>query len=200
MDPYSTLGIDEGADKDDIKKAYKKKASENHPDKVGGGSTEMVAINKAYSILSDEEKKSNYDKYGNSESNLEQDTKSVLCQLFMLLIDSTNNLEIDLKKSMIKNLNENSHEHHKQIKKNRKQIKKYMKVKSKLKSKNKMFASTINEQMIILDHNIRESEYKIQVLELCLKNMDDFNYEFEQSDGSGLPSWIGESGTAGNPL
>lgn len=62
-DPYKILGIKKDASKKDIKNAYRKLASEKHPDK-GGNSDEFAEINDAYSILSDPIRKLNYDKYG----------------------------------------------------------------------------------------------------------------------------------------
>jgi DnaJ-class molecular chaperone len=60
MDYYSTLGISKNATPDEIKKAYRKLASVHHPDK--GGDTKLFQeIEEAYRILSDPEKKSQYD-------------------------------------------------------------------------------------------------------------------------------------------
>lgn len=66
-DYYGVLGIAKGATQEEIKKAYRKKAKEHHPDK-GGNEDEFKAILEAYECLSDEAKKQNYDKYGHAES------------------------------------------------------------------------------------------------------------------------------------
>lgn len=62
-DYYEVLGIDKTASKDDIKKAYRKKAMEHHPDK-GGDEGIFKEIVEAYETLSDDNKKANYDRYG----------------------------------------------------------------------------------------------------------------------------------------
>lgn len=60
---YETLGIDRSASAVDIKKAYRKRAMESHPDK-GGNAEEFKKLQEAYEVLSDEQKKSVYDRYG----------------------------------------------------------------------------------------------------------------------------------------
>lgn len=65
---YSILGIQKNASGEEIKKAYRKKALENHPDK-GGNEENFKKINFAYSILSDVKKKANYDENGSTEEN-----------------------------------------------------------------------------------------------------------------------------------
>jgi DnaJ family protein A protein 2 len=63
QDLYSVLGITKEASQSDIKKAYKKLAFKHHPDK--GGDEEMFKkISHAYSILSDEAKRKQYDTFG----------------------------------------------------------------------------------------------------------------------------------------
>jgi molecular chaperone DnaJ len=57
---YQVLGVTENATKDEIKKAFKEKSKITHPDK-GGSEEEFKKINNAYSILSDDEKKRQYD-------------------------------------------------------------------------------------------------------------------------------------------
>lgn len=63
-DYYNLLGVDKGASKDDIKKAFYKLAAKYHPDKKGGDETKFKEINEAYQTLSDEKKRKEYDTYG----------------------------------------------------------------------------------------------------------------------------------------
>ena len=62
-DYYNILGISRNASQEEIKKAYYKLAHKYHPDK-GGDKTKMKEINQAYQILSDKEKKEQYDRFG----------------------------------------------------------------------------------------------------------------------------------------
>ncbi len=63
---YETLGISENASADEIKKAYRKLARKYHPDinKDESAVEKFKEINAAYEVLSDPEKKSQYDQYG----------------------------------------------------------------------------------------------------------------------------------------
>ena len=62
-DYYQILGISKGSSQDDIKKAYRKLAHKYHPDK-GGDEKKFKEINEAYQILSDKEKRGQYDRFG----------------------------------------------------------------------------------------------------------------------------------------
>lgn len=63
-DLYETLGVKKGASDDEIKKAYRKLAHKYHPDKAGGDAEKFKEINAAYQVLSDKEKRGQYDQYG----------------------------------------------------------------------------------------------------------------------------------------
>lgn len=63
-DYYQILGLDRKASKDDIKKAFHKLAHRYHPDKKGGDTEKFKEISEAYSILSDDRKRAEYDSYG----------------------------------------------------------------------------------------------------------------------------------------
>ncbi|EEU8399661.1 J domain-containing protein [Campylobacter lari] len=65
---YETLGVSQNASADEIKKAYRKLARQYHPDinKEAGAEEKFKEINAAYEILSDEKKRAQYDKYGDS--------------------------------------------------------------------------------------------------------------------------------------
>jgi len=63
-DYYSVLGIPRTATQDEIKKAYRKLAHEHHPDKKHGNEDKFKEVNEAYQVLSDPQKRSNYDTFG----------------------------------------------------------------------------------------------------------------------------------------
>lgn len=65
-DYYQTLGIPKSASKEDIKKAYRKLAHQYHPDKAGGDEKKFKEINEAYHLLSDDQKRAQYDQFGSS--------------------------------------------------------------------------------------------------------------------------------------
>ncbi|MFA6502652.1 MAG: molecular chaperone DnaJ [Candidatus Paceibacterota bacterium] len=65
-DYYNVLGVDKKATQDDIKKAFRKLAHKYHPDKGGTDESKFKEITEAYSVLSDEKKRREYDAYGQS--------------------------------------------------------------------------------------------------------------------------------------
>ena len=67
-DYYKILGVEKNASKEDIKKAFRKLAHEHHPDK-GGNAEKFKEANEAYSVLSDDKKRSQYDTYGSTSFN-----------------------------------------------------------------------------------------------------------------------------------
>jgi len=63
-DYYNVLGVDKRATPDDIKKAFRKLAHKYHPDKGGTDESKFKEITEAYSVLSDDKKRREYDAYG----------------------------------------------------------------------------------------------------------------------------------------
>ena len=69
MDYYKILDVDKNASKEEIKKAYRKMAMKYHPDRNKGNkeAEEMFKkANEAYAVLSDDEKRKQYDTYGST--------------------------------------------------------------------------------------------------------------------------------------
>lgn len=63
-DYYELLGVQKNASKEDIKKAFHKLAHKFHPDKKEGDADKFKEVSEAYSILSDDKKRAEYDSYG----------------------------------------------------------------------------------------------------------------------------------------
>lgn len=66
---YDVLGVSKQASDQDIKRAYRKLAKQYHPDvnKEPGAQDQFKAIQEAFDVLSDPDKKANYDRYGSPE-------------------------------------------------------------------------------------------------------------------------------------
>ena len=70
MDYYEILGVDKKDTSTQIKKAYRKLALKYHPDKNNGdkdAEAKFKGISEAYAVLSDPEKKQQYDHYGSTD-------------------------------------------------------------------------------------------------------------------------------------
>ncbi len=66
-DYYNILGVSKSASADEIKRAYRKLAHQYHPDKNKGDDTKFKEINEAYQVLSDPQKKANFDQFGTAD-------------------------------------------------------------------------------------------------------------------------------------
>lgn len=64
-DYYEVLGVSKSASADELKKAFRRKAIEHHPDK-GGDEAKFKEINEAYEVLKDDKKRQRYDQFGHA--------------------------------------------------------------------------------------------------------------------------------------
>ncbi len=64
---YDILGVDKNASESEIKAAFRALAHKHHPDK-GGDEAKFKEINEAYQVLSDKQKRAQYDRFGSANS------------------------------------------------------------------------------------------------------------------------------------
>jgi molecular chaperone DnaJ len=65
-DYYEILGVNKGATKEEIQRAFHKLAHKYHPDKRGGDEAKFKEVNEAYQTLADQKKRQQYDLYGSA--------------------------------------------------------------------------------------------------------------------------------------
>ncbi len=65
-DYYKILGVEKSATEDEIKKAFRRKAHEHHPDKKSGNEQAFKDVNEAYGILGDKDNRAKYDQFGSA--------------------------------------------------------------------------------------------------------------------------------------
>src|SRR6201996_4537204 len=71
-DYYEVLGVERGCSESALKSAFRKLAMEHHPDRNGGceeAAGRFKEINEAYEVLSDEQKRAAYDRFGHAGVN-----------------------------------------------------------------------------------------------------------------------------------
>lgn len=88
VDHYATLGVSRGANADEIRAAFRSKASAAHPDRGGDGDA-MAAINRAYAVLSNPATRASYDAGGGDqlEKPIEDEARDMLLGAFSQVID-----------------------------------------------------------------------------------------------------------------
>lgn len=65
-DYYKIIGVEKGASQEEIKRSFRKLAHEHHPDKKTGSEEKFKELNEAYQVLSNPEKRKQYDQFGST--------------------------------------------------------------------------------------------------------------------------------------
>jgi DnaJ-class molecular chaperone len=94
MSLYTTLGLTKDATDEQIRKAYKSSAQRTHPDKEGGNDNEFKAVQLSYDVLSDPERRKEYDETGNTNQKVDLETE-VIQELAGLLNSIIANTDVD---------------------------------------------------------------------------------------------------------
>jgi curved DNA-binding protein CbpA len=94
MDHYEQLGVKPDATADEIKSAYRAKASQTHPDK-GGSAEEFTPIATAYEVLSDPNRRLLYDSTGQDrQTPIEKEVQQILLSLFNEALQQPHDIEL----------------------------------------------------------------------------------------------------------
>lgn len=177
MSLYSDLGLDKGAIDEDIKRAYRKKARETHPDK-GGSSEKFQIVSNAYAILSDAERRQRYDETG--EGGYVDEKSVVYQQLGVMLfgvIENTPDLDhTDLIAKMKQIISEGKKKADKETAATKKKIEAYQRTMKRFKNRN----NKKNRLADMIKHNVGVLEMKLGEIAKMRKLGDDMEAVVEE--------------------
>lgn len=176
---YETLGVDKTATADTIKRAYRKKAKESHPD-IGGDENEMQALTVAYSVLKDNARRAHYDETGeDSQQSFDMEVKNLVLQVFNEAIQKNASHCLNAARKM---LNEKQNE----FKAQRSQM---MKERQRLKGKQKKIKVRVGENLfdLIIEQgvagitvNLDRLEHAMKVFTAAIKMLDEYESSEEE--------------------
>lgn len=183
--PYEILEVDKKASQEQIKRAYRKKASKAHPDINGGSSESFLPVKWAYDILSDEEMKRQFDETGFvKEKSLKNLALEQVLTLLAQVIQAVPELEsADLMKMMRQHISNDARNASDNRLKHLKESERVMKSALRFVHKNggentlKMVLEQRSEALKTVALKLDE---QIKLFNDMLTILDDFEYRFEK--------------------
>jgi len=190
---YSNLGVDQNASDEDIKKAYKRKASKHHPDR-GGDSETFQEIGRSYMVLSDPQRRESYDASGGQDDR-KTGVDTVLAEAYAALGQQFNSVleaslqsveTIDLVATILANVQKNRQAFRQQIAQQN-QIKERMQEAQRRLSNNSeneefvpVFENVISANLHRIDLAIKQMEHNIEVNLAMVEILNDYQYRKDE--------------------
>lgn len=188
-DPYEALGVGRDASPEDIKRAYRRKAQETHPDK-GGSAVKFVPVQRAYALLASPSRKAEYDKTGRDpgEHRAEEDSRTkMLRRIASMFLGACEELNpetdhiIERVQEAIENIGINTR---RDIDKLRARVAKLERAKPRLKWKNKgaenVLVGVLDSQITKLNEAIERGEEEMANISLMLLLLAEYDWEVDE--------------------
>lgn len=186
MNLYEKLGLNKNATDEEIKKAFRDKAKEHHPDK-GGDPEKFREISVAYDVLSDKNKKSRYDSgepLGSINNNSQDMLSGFIAGLFFQVTESTDTEKEDVFKLMVKNLQKALQALRANLFANLEKVKKYEKIIKRIKKdkSNSFFKSLVTYKIAAINSENELIKKDMKLHEKALEFMSDCEYSPEKRE------------------
>ncbi len=184
MTPYDTLGVKPDATPAAIRKAFRSLAQKHHPDK-GGDHAAMQAIQKAYDLLSDPERRAKFDETGSEAVEETPLTKamSALPRLLIVCIDESADMDTTPLLTILRGrIKAEISEGQEMIKKDHKKVKQRQKAMKRLRmlhGTENMLASFIQHDITRLEAHEAHVRSVMAVFEAMMGILVDYEYECE---------------------
>lgn len=188
MSHYDALGVSKDATANDIKKAYRAKARETHPD-TGGDAAEFATVANAYEVLGDPERRLLYDATGRDREapKIEDEAQSLLRQLFehaLLNISDVNILDF-----VKDQLNSGVARYSNELDSFKRRHEKLLARRKRIKSKGPVNIAhqVIDAALLPLSHDIASADHSIKLGKLALKLLRSYSEEKQEKAAAEYP-------------
>lgn len=192
MNLYEILGVPRNATTSTIKAAFRKLAGKHHPDRDGGDKEKFQEVQKAYAILSDDEKRAHYDQTGEEQHTsvpIEEQARNELRTMFLAIVDANADL-INYRKTMEDMLTTLRKDIQALQTKLRRSMNHREKVLKALKGKATFLQEALEASIATIHGQISSAEAKLQLLTLMGKLLaDGYDYTEAPKQQSGI--WTG---------
>lgn len=154
MNHYTTIGVSQDATPEEIKKSYRDRSKELHPDANNGDDKGFAELAKAYEVLSDPERRKKYDETGDDSSNNDAaQVSSIIANLTVVFLDHEDVKTKSLTEFIKKAINEQLKGGNDAIKKAEKEIENATNAKNRIKREKEGH----NLILSVLENKIQES-------------------------------------------
>ncbi len=184
MSLYDTLGVPPDASAAEIKKAFRKKAAQHHPDR-GGDTEKMAEINRALDVLSDPARRERYDQTGedgNRVPTLDESAQNLIIQLFsqaMEKVPDTQNIFIRIA-GHISSVQRSEQQRKSTVQRNITKLERKLK-RIKFKGKGRNFIEAlIQHQISALRQECSQIDERHKAADRALEMLKEFDFEVEK--------------------
>lgn len=174
-DHYNTLGIPKDASAEQIKKARKKKAAELHPDLPGGDHEEMAAVNEAYDVLMNPERRRLYDTTGEDRQSkpIEVDARQIVMLAFQQAMSDKAPVILTAARKMILEKKKSANEMQQELEGERTKLE-ARRENVQVKTGDNLFQMVIDQQLRGLNSNIAAIIHAQEVYQAALTLLKDY--------------------------
>ena len=202
---YEILDVPKDASESDIKKAYRKKAQSSHPDKEGGDEELFKAVQKAYEILSDANKRKHYDETGEeSKDNLNNDVIESLIGIVLNVVQGNDVKRNNILETAITLVHRQQDAHRSKRKQAETQYERLAEAARRIKcveGKENILKLALESQANRIKIAIQEIDNVLSIGEEILVVIADYSYETDQmptwNAGSSFQPWFSTSSSTG---
>lgn len=200
MNHYATIGVQQDATPEEIKKAYRERSKDLHPDANNGDDKGFAELAKAYEVLSDPERRKKYDETGDdSDKNDEAQVSSIIANMTIIFLENAEDVKTKSLTDFIKKAtNEQLKGANDAIKKAEKEIEKATHAKNRVKREKEGH----NLILSVLENKIQEStgaiirhKAAIELFHKVLEEISAYSYlvDKEETTSRGtrrIPEWL----------
>ena len=184
-DPYSVLGVDKQATKEQIKEAYKTAAKRTHPDTPKGSTRKFQAVERAYHTLKDEQRRKHWDETGQEQPliTIQEEAEQMLTNMLVQAVVQLDRFEkIDILQNIKATLRHNFEQETEKQKLMAEQMVKLNKVSKRL--MRKQGTNILSERLVQTVRQIKDAilqvDHTMDVITKAETIIEEYRYDFDK--------------------